>query len=342
MKRKETLKIERQKRIAARSSSIPAQSPLSSQQTRKRLPAKVSPSSLKGSKFSDSEPGSSSPLQRYTVRTASLGSGDSQKVSKPGRTSNGSHSAENRLSRSVSALPEPKKENNGLTPDPKVSMARIRRLSEPKMSSSHQVSSVKLRSAESVPKPKISDEPESKKISAIINLDRTKGATLPEIKIRTSKGPLDVVQNKSAAKEMTQKVNVTKSSGTTGGAELKRKGDKISNHCDMEENPVVEKTVVMLECEKPSVPVVQVSKEKMGAQEGQYDNYEVGVKTEVVSDYAAIRAPPSPLTMDGVDKEPIECQLQEQPSSYEAGLVRNKEHSFDLSYLLMLYTNLNG
>lgn len=342
MKRKETLKIERQKRIAARSSSIPAQSPLSSQQTRKRLPAKVSPSSLKGSKFSDSEPGSSSPLQRYTVRTASLGSGDSQKVSKPGRMSNGSHSAENRLSRSVSALPEPKKENNGLTPDPKVSMARIRRLSEPKMSSSHQVSSVKLRSAESVPKPKISDEPESKKISAIINLDRTKGATLPEIKIRTSKGPLDVVQNKSAAKEMTQKVNVTKSSGTTGGAELKRKGDKISTHCDMEENPVVEKTVVMLECEKPSVPVVQVSKEKMGAQEGQYDNYEVGVKTEVVSDYAAIRAPPSPLTMDGVDKEPIECQLQEQPSSYEAGLVRNKEHSFDLSYLLMLYTNLNG
>lgn len=321
MKRKETLKIERQKRIAARNSSIPAQSPLSSQQTRKRLPAKVSPSSLKGSKFSDSEPGSSSPLQRFTVRTASLGSGDSQKVSKPGRTSNGSHSAENRLSRSVSALPEPKKENNGLTPDPKVSMARIRRLSEPKMSSSHQVSSVKLRSAESVPKPKISDEPESKKISAIINLDRTKGATLPEIKIRTSKGPLDVVQNKSAAKEMMQKVNVTKSSGTTGGAELKRKDDKISTHCDMEENPVVEKTVVMLECEKPSVPVVQVSKEKMGAQEGQYDNYEVGVKTEVVSDYAAIRAPPSPLTMDGVDKEPIECQLQEQPSSYEAGLV---------------------
>lgn len=324
MKRKENLKMERQKRIAARSSSIPAQSPLSSQQTRKRLPAKLSPSTLRGSKFSDSEPGSSSPLQRFPVRTSSLGSSDSQKVSKPIRKSNGSHSAEDRLSRSVSALPEPKKENNGLTPDPKVSMARIRRLSEPKMSNSHQVSSVRVRSAESMSKPKVSDGPESKKISAIISLDRTKGATLPELKIRSSKGTLDAVHNKSVLKETTQKVNVTKPSGTVVVAELERNDDKISRHCDMEENLVVEKAVVMLECEKPSVPVVQVSKEKTRAQEGQYDNCEVGRKTEVVSDYAAIRAPPSPLTMGGVDKEPIECHLPEQPSSYEAGSVSNK------------------
>ena len=340
MKRKETLKIERQKRIAARGSSIPVQSPLSSQQYRKRLLEKPSPSSVKGSKFSDSEPGSSSPLQRFPVRTASFGSDDSQKVSKPGRISNGRHSADNRLTRSVSALPEPKKENNGITPEPKVSMARIRRLSEPKVSSSHQASSVKLRSAESVSKPKIADGPESKKISAIINLDRTKGATLPELKIKTSKGPLDMVQSKSAAKEMNQKVNLTKSSGAPVGAELKRKDDKISTHCDMEENPVVEKTVVMLECEKPSVPVVQVSKEKIGAQEGQYDNCEVGAKTEIVSGYAAIRAQPSPITMDGVDKERIERQLQGQPCS-EAGLVRNEENSFDISYLLMLCSSLN-
>lgn len=331
MKRKETLKMERQKRIAARGSSIPAQSSLSSQQTKKRLLEKPSPSSVKGSKFSDSELGSSSPLQRFPVRTTSLGSADSKRVSKPGRMSNGRHSADNRLSQSVSALPEPKKENNGLTPEPKVSMARIRRLSEPKMSSSHQVSSVKLRSAESMSKLKISDEPESKKISAIINLDKTKGATLPELKIRTSKGPPDVTQNKSAAKETTQKVNLTKSSGTAGGAELKKKDDKISTHCDMEENPVVEKTVVMLECEKQSVPVVHVSKEKMGPQEGQYvDNCEFGAKTEVASGYAAIRAPPSPITMDGVDKESVEFQLQEQPSSYKAGLVRNEETSFDI------------
>uniref|UniRef100_A0A5B7B089 COP1-interacting protein 7 n=1 Tax=Davidia involucrata TaxID=16924 RepID=A0A5B7B089_DAVIN len=312
LKRLEALKIERQKRIAARGGSTSAQSPLPSLQTRKQMPTKVSPSSHKGSKFNDSEPGLSSPLQRSKIRATSLGSSDPQKASKASKSSNGSHLTGNRLSRSVSSLPEPKKESSEVTPDSKASMARIRRLSEPKTISSHPVTSVKTRSAEPVSKP---DGPESNKISAIMKLDRIKAASLPELKIRTSKGALDVGQKKSVAKEMTQKVNGSKSPVTSETAELNRENDKISHQSDVDDNPVVEKTVVMLECEKPSIPVVHASEEKMGVRKGHYDNHDIGVKIEVVSECAAIHAPASPL--HGVDREPIQSRLPEQPSSYE-------------------------
>ncbi|KAL9410904.1 hypothetical protein AB3S75_044639 [Citrus x aurantiifolia] len=319
-KRLEALKIERQKRIAARGSSTTTQSTLSSQQTRKQLPTKVSPSAKRSSKFSDSEPGSSSPLQRVPIRTGSAGSIDSHKASKPTKLNIGSHSGGNRLTRSVSSLPEPKKVNAVVTPDTKVSMARIRRLSEPKMSSSQHVSSVKARSAEPVSKPKASDGSETKKISAIMNHDKSKAASLPELKIRKSKEPA-VAHSKPAGKELVQKVNGTKSDSTSEGAELKRNKDKISYHSDADDNLVIEKTVVMLESERPSIPVVNTKEENMGFQKQNSDDYRTGEKNEAVSDYVAIRAPVSPLTVVEVDKAHIEDQLQEQLAAYEIGLV---------------------
>lgn len=315
--------MERQKRIAARGSSVPAKSPFPSHQTKKQLPAKLSPSTHKGSKFSDLEPGSSSPLKRSSIRTPPVGSSDSEAASKPSRLSTGSHSAGNRLSRSVPSLPEPKKENSGVTADAKASMARIRRLSEPKMSSSHHVSSMKSRSAEPVSKTKISDGPETKKISAIMNHDRSKAATLPELKIRTSKGP-DGARSKSAAKDMTQKVNGNKSSTIPPGGGLKN-DENISHHSDGDDNPVIEKTVLMLKCEKPSIPIVHALEENAEAQKGQYDSIEIGKKVDIVSDYAAIRAAVSPLKMDTDDYgEPSEHQSQERPTSYKVWLARTK------------------
>ncbi|KAK0608852.1 hypothetical protein LWI29_036980 [Acer saccharum] len=297
VRRLEALKIKRQQRISARGSSIPAQSPLPSQQTRKQLPTKLSPSAHRSSKFSDSEPGSSSPLQRFPVRAASLGSSDFQKVSKPSKMNAGSHSGGNRISRSISSLPEPKKENSGVTPDAKVSMARIRRLSEPKLSSSQHISSAKPRSAEPISKSKASDGSENKKISAIMNHDKNKVASLPELKVRKSK-EAEVTHSKSVAKESTQKVNGTKSSTSSEGTEQKKNKEKISHHNDVDDNLVIEKTVVMLE-EKPSVSTAHTRE-----------------KNEVVSDYVAVHAPVSSLTIDGVDKEPIEHQLQQQPAGY--------------------------
>ncbi|XP_028070263.1 COP1-interacting protein 7-like isoform X2 [Camellia sinensis] len=310
-KRLEALKMEREKRIAAKGNSTVQLA--SSQKTRKQLPTKLALSSVKGTKFSDSEPGSSSPLQRSKIRTASTGSSEPHKASKSNKSSNGSHLPGNRLTRSVSSLPEPRKENSDITPDPKVPMARIRRLSEPKQVSSPYVALVKSRGAELVSK--LSNEPERKDISDIINLDKSKAATLPELKIRTSKGPLDVGRNTSAPKEMTQKVNVKKSSLTSGSAELNRNNDHHAHQSDVDDKPVIDKTVVMLECEKPSFPIVHPSQENMGVQKERYDNHDNLEKTDVMSEYAAIRAPASP--MEGVDIEPIQSQLQEQPRVYE-------------------------
>ncbi|WCJ24068.1 COP1-interacting protein-related [Euphorbia peplus] len=288
MKRLEALKLERQKRIASRGGSTPAQP--TSQQTRKQLPAKLSPNPHKSSKFSDSETGSMSPLQRFPTRTISTGSIESLKASKAGKVSTSSHSAGNRLSRSVASLPEPKKENNSITPDAKASMARIRRLSEPKMSSSNNAVSVKPRKTEPVSKPKVSSAPESKKLSAIVNYDKNKIASLPELKIKTMKRP-DVSKGKLVAKELPQNVNESQSKSTSEGGELKRNSDKISHYSDGDDNPIIEKKVLIQECENSSIPALRMG-DNTGVM-GHSSNYIGGENSDTVSNYAAIRAPVS-------------------------------------------------
>ncbi|XP_058094623.1 COP1-interacting protein 7 isoform X3 [Magnolia sinica] len=320
MKRLEALKRERQKRIAARGgSSSPAQSPLSSQQTRSRLPTKLSPGLHKGSKFSDSEPGSSSPIQKLPIRTVSVGSNDSQKTTKPSRL-NGRHLVGNGLSRSVSSLPELKKENNGPTlksPEPKAAPIRTRRLSEPKGISSGHASSLKSGSSDPVPKKKLSDEPESKKISAIMNLDRTKSATLPELKIRTSRGNSDMIQNKSARKEIMQKESGCKSSPASESIKVKKSNEKTSHHSShVDDNQVVEKTVVMLEHDTNPVPIVQTSKEKLEMGKGSFDE-DTGEKTRAVAEYGSDCVAASPVIIGEPDQDPSECRLDEKSISHK-------------------------
>lgn len=310
MKRIETLKMERQKRIAAKSGTVTTQSPVASHVTKKQVPTKLSPSSHKGSKFSDSEPGPSSPLQRFPARTTSAGSVDSLKTSKTSRLSTRGHLNDNKLSQSVSSLPESKLEKGDSATNTKASMARIRRLSEPKMSSVHQTSSVKAHGTGTISKTKASDGPaESKKISAIVNHDKSKIAALPELKVRTSKAN-GIVQNVSSVKEKTQKLNGNKSLMNSEDTMLKKNETGISSNDDGDENPVIDKTVVMLECEKPSAPTIY-------APEKEYDSDKVTQKTETASNYVAIRAPVSPVSMDVIDKETSESQSHLPPISSE-------------------------
>ncbi|XP_020204291.1 COP1-interacting protein 7 [Cajanus cajan] len=314
IKRLEALKMERQKRIAAKSGTITAQSP--SQLTKKQFPSKLSPSSHKGSKFSDSEPGHSSPLQRVPVRTASVGSNDSLKASKTSRLISRSQLDNKKLSQSVSSLPESKLEKDDSTTDTKASMARIRRLSEPKMSTIHQTSSVKPHGTGTISKTKAADGPESKKISAIVSHDKSKIAALPELKIKTSKAS-DIPQNKTSVKEKAHKLNDSKSSMNSESTMPKKNEIGTSSNDDGDDNPVVEKTVVMHECEKPYAPPVHHSEENLGVPKKQYDN-EVTEKTEIAtSNYVVIRAPVSPLSMDIGDKETSESQSHLQPISTE-------------------------
>jgi len=308
--------MERQRRIAAKSSSVTTQSPVVSHATKRQVPSKFSPSSHKGSKFSDSEPGPSSPLQRFPARTASVGSVDSLKSSKTSRLSTRSPLNDNKLSQSVSSLPESKLEKDDSATNTKVSMARIRRLSEPKMSSVSQTFSVKPLGAGTKSKTKASDGPESKKISAIVNHDKSKIAALPELKVRTSK-PSETVQNVSSVKVKTQKLTDNKSSMNSEGTILKKSETGIlSSKDDGDDNPVIEKTVVMLEHEKPCAPAIYAPKKE-------YDSDKVTEKTETTSNYVAIRAPISPLSMDTMDKGTSESQSHLQPISTEVCIHNN-------------------
>ncbi|KAL3626442.1 hypothetical protein CASFOL_029991 [Castilleja foliolosa] len=256
-KRIEALKLERKKRIVARGGPTSGKPAAPSPQT-KQLPAKFSP--ISKSKFSDAEPGSSSPLQRSKIRT-SLGSREPLKASKGTKLFGASHLAGNRLTRSSSSLSETKRESNGgRIPDSKASVSQIRRLSEPKRV---------------VSKPGLS---ERNKISAIINLDKSKAATLPELKIKTSKSHICTVES------------------------------------DADENTIVEKTVVMLEYEEPSLSNFQDSEGKL---EIMYDDRGKGKKSDVISEFAPSHASSSSMDMDAVDREPVIRHLQTKFDSNE-------------------------
>ncbi|KAL2991604.1 hypothetical protein AAZX31_10G004100 [Glycine max] len=312
IKRLDALKMERQNRIAARSNSVATKSSTPPQKTKKQIPMKFSPSSYKGSKFSDSEPGSSSPFPRFPIRIASVGSSDSSKAPKTSRLSTLSHSATNKLSRSAPSLPESKQEKGDGTSDTKASMARLRRLSEPKISTIRHTSSVsvKPRGSRTTSVTKAANETEIRKISAIVNHDKSKTATLPELKIKTPKAS-NIFQNKSSIKERTQRLNVNKSSMNSEGTMLKKNEFGISPIDDEDDNPIIEKTVVMLEREKPCAPNIKndKSKEKTGIPKRQYDNDKVKEKPETVSSYVAVHAPVS------VDMETSESKSHVQPLS---------------------------
>nr|XP_027116594.1 COP1-interacting protein 7 [Coffea arabica]XP_027116595.1 COP1-interacting protein 7 [Coffea arabica] len=323
LKRLEALKLDRQKRIAARCGSTSAGSTAPSLQTRK-LPTKLSPISHRGSKFSDSEPGSSSPLQRSKVRT-SLVSNESRKASKSSKLSEGGLFPGNRLTRSASSLSDPKKDSSGVTPESKTSMARIRRLSEPKTVGNHSLTSTKVQSAERVSKLKLSDEPDSTKMSAIMNLDKRKAATLPELKLKTTKGPSNVVNKKLLLPKETRNIDEAKPSATSGSSEFFVSNVTLSQHTEADDYPIVEKNVV-LENDKPSLPVLNASGAKIEI--SQFESPGMLDQSERVSNHAAIRAPPSPSNM--VDEALIPGPLQRQSNSNEVNTSRVEESSKSL------------
>jgi len=324
MKRLDALKMERQRRITARSNSMATKLSTPPQQTKKPIPAKLSPSSYKGSKFSDSEPGSSSPFQRFPIRTASVGSNDSSKAPKTSRLNT------NKLSRSAPSLPESKREKGDVTADSKASMARIRRLSEPKMSTIRQTSSVsvKPRGARTTSITKAANETDIRKISAIVNHDKSKTTTLPELRIGTSKAS-DIVRTGSSVKERTQKRNVNKSSLNLEGTLLKKIESEISPIHDEDNNPIIEKTVVVLEREKPCAPNSNdgKAKEKTRIPKRQYENNDkVMEKTETVPSYVAVH------TSVSVDTETSDNKSHVQPGSSKVCF-----HIFNSSFCLNQY-----
>ncbi|XVF28579.1 hypothetical protein REPUB_Repub15cG0042200 [Reevesia pubescens] len=136
-----------------------------------------------------------------------------------------------------------------------------------------------------------------------MNHDKSKIASLPELKIKTAKAP-DVTHSKSGGKEMTQKVNGSISSTTN------RNKEKVSHHIDGDDSTVIDKNVVMLE----SIPTVNLSEGNTAVQKENDGFFKIERKTEMVSDYAAIRAPVSSLNVDPLDKE---HQILQRPPAYK-------------------------
>ncbi|KAG1361838.1 COP1-interacting protein 7 [Cocos nucifera] len=306
IKRLEALKRERQKRIASRSGSNVTQSPVTPQQSKARLPTKLAPSSYRGSKFSDSEPGSS-PSQKLLTRT---GSNDSHKITRTNKLNGSSHA----ISRSVSSLSEMKKEIGNSTPEAKTASVQTRRLSDPKGTNVRRTSSLKSVTSAEVPKRGIPDEPQ-KKISALMRLDKNKLATLPELKVKTSKGPSNMVQNKSGGKETSQKGAGSQTSQFSDAIHTKRTNDKASRLSNGDENSEIEKTVVMLENEVSSAPAVQASEAMMGINDRMHGDDKIEM-AGLDSEYEAIHAPPSPMIVGEVENSSAQ-KLDEQLNSNE-------------------------
>jgi hypothetical protein len=247
MKRLEALKLERQKRIAARSNNANA--------TQQVKPKPSSKSTPKTSKFTDADP-NSTPVRKIVTKTTptkSSGSG-------------------NGLTRSVSSLSDMRKERNG-SGDPK-------RLSEPIRTSTV----VKNRSATGTTKNSGgTKETPIKKISAIMQLDQAKSATLPELKLKNNK------ENISRA---------------------------IFSQEKIESEMVVEKNVVTVESEVVAAPTPEPVRESYMAvpmhseaeKNEVYEREERMDKEATEDQYVAVRAPPSPVFISDIISGDMEAR----------------------------------
>ncbi|OAY65288.1 hypothetical protein ACMD2_11098 [Ananas comosus] len=275
IRRLEALKMERQKRIAARSGSNASHSTSTPQQAKTKLAAKPSPSSLKGSKFSDSD------------------------TSKLNGNAHG-------ITRSVSSLSEMKKGSNDGTLDQKKEPLRAR-------------STLKSASSDQARRRSMPEESHTK-MSAIEQLDKSKLATLPELKIKSPKASSEAVQNKPASKEPSQKAPGSKTSPALENNQAKNATEKAPKPSISEDNVVIEKTVVMLENEVIPAPLVQPSEQTVDVIDRSYedDNKEMSA---VNSGYLAIND----------DQKATNDNIVDELNSYEVIIDYSKEESQEIS-----------
>ncbi|VAI40894.1 unnamed protein product [Triticum turgidum subsp. durum] len=324
IKRLERLKQERQKRIAARSG---ASNPTSTPPQAKAKPSpKVSPSTHKSSKFTDAEPGSSSPLRKIVPARSSTPGSDPHKTAKASKLGGDSSSA---VSKSTSSLAEFKKEKSGRTES---SIERLKKLAEPKSNAStDHPSNPKSASADhprrrSLPLP---EDVQTKKISAIMQLDETKSAALPELKVKSPRTPAAVVvKNKAAAKVAKEAPRVgPKAHATSESRDGKKSSNgKVSRVSSSDDNVVVEKTVVMLENEVVSTPPVVLPPGRSAESETRSDDRMDYPSLE--QEYVAIRAPPSPVDLPE-DANPTIHAFDNQLNSYEVDVPEYKKDELE-------------
>ncbi|PAN43900.2 hypothetical protein PAHAL_9G001400 [Panicum hallii] len=304
MKRLERLKLERQKRIAARSSTSSAST--TPQQPKVKPSSKVSPSTYKSSKFSDAEPASSSPLRKVPAKTTPGTDPHPQKTAKASKLIGNT----NAVSKSTSSLTDMKKEKSGKAES---SSERLKKLAEPKTSSltDHPLNP-KSASVDHPRRRSMPQDTQRKKISAIMQLDQSKSATLPELKVKSPQAPA-VVNNAVAAKEK-KVVSHGAEAPTTETSGVNKINGNISRMNSSDDSVVVEKTVVMLENEVVSTPPVILHSGRNAAKETSSDDRTEKPSPEL--EYTAIRGPPSPLFVPDAESS-VTNGPDDQGNSYE-------------------------
>lgn len=334
------MKLERQKRIAARSSG-PAQSPSTQQKKTQNL----SPSIHRGSKFSDS-PGSPSPLQRLPVRASAVGStsrSDPRKqvvgngVSRSVSSLSDAKKATPGVSRSVSSLSDTKKDaapkikaaplqskrisdskgSDALHSSPKLGDDRItskKDSSDPKVGDGIRASSLKSVRGDQARTKSSSDEPQPE--SNMANLDDSKCATtFPDVRLSARGDLSNTTKAKTAVGDPEQKGNERKHLATSGEVATKEGGEKTQQLGNGDDNGIVEKIVVMLEHESAPirVPSMQKLEHEMETGNGSAGPEKAG-GNETISGYAAIRAPPSPIVKCVEVNNGVTDSLLDQPA----------------------------
>ncbi|XP_006650936.1 COP1-interacting protein 7-like [Oryza brachyantha] len=315
IKRLERLKQERQKRIASRSST--SNSISTPQQAKVKPSRKISPSNNKSSKFSDAEPGSFSPLRKLPARTTP--ESDHQKT---GKASKLNDSGTNAVSKSTSLLAEMKKEKNELSSE------RLKKLAEPKsnaLTDRHLIS--KSANVDHSRRRSMPEDTQTKKISAIMQLDQRKSATLPELKVKSPRAPSISVKNKTVVKETRDGEPVGKAPPTSEVTDEKKTNGEVSRISNSDDNVVVEKTVVILENEVVSVPPVTLPPGTTTENETSSSDRTQNPSLEL--EYTAIRAPPSPAVLPEAENPTIHRD-DDQGNSYEVMTEHRKDETKEL------------
>ncbi|CAN6296937.1 unnamed protein product [Urochloa humidicola] len=302
IKRLERLKLERQKRIAARSSTSSAST--TPQQPKAKPSPKVSPVIYKSSKFSDAEPASSSPLRKLPAKTTP--GTDPLKTAKASKLNDHNHT--NAVSRSTSSLADIK-EKSGRAES---SSERLKKLAEPKTNglTDHPLNSKSV----SMDRPwrrSMPQDTQTKKISALMQLDQSKSATLPELIVKSPQASAvveDVVVKEKKEVSHGAKAPTTE---TAGG---KKTDGNISRMNSSDDSVVVEKTVLMLENEVVLTPPVILHSGKNAANETSSDDRTEKPSPEL--EYTAIRGAPSPLILSD-SQSPVTNGPDDQRNSYE-------------------------
>ncbi|KAF0917982.1 hypothetical protein E2562_021680 [Oryza meyeriana var. granulata] len=318
IKRLERLKQERQKRIAARSSTSNS---ISTPQQAKVKPSKISPSTYKSSKFSDAEPGSFSPLRKFPARTT-----QESDIHKTGKASKINDSSTNAVSKSTSSLSEMKKEKNGRN---ELSSERLKKLAEPKSNAlTDRPSNSKSASVDHSRRRSMPEDTQTKKISAIMQLDQRKSATLPELKLKSPRAPSISVKNKTIAKEIRDGEPGGKASPTSQVTDGKKANGEVSRISNSDDNVVVEKTVVILENEVVSMPPVILPPGRTA--ENETSSNDRTQKPSLELEYTAIRAPPSPAVLPEAEN-PTTHRQDDQGNSYEVMTEHPKDETEELT-----------